>query len=454
MGARVGRPRLLPRRGAVRSGAVLHRDPAAERHRTPARGSRPRPHDRGHADPARADAGVRGALGPRHGSRRHRHAGRGGARAAQGGHRSSRHRPGGVRRTRVGVEGTVRRRDRRPDQADGSVPGLVARAVHHGRGALAGRTGGVRPLVRGRPDLSGRTAGQLVPDRPNRAIRLRGRARGHRGRARHVPVRAVGRVGLDRVRHDPRRDDAGRHRDRGASERRAVRPPDRHDRASSVRRPGHPDRRGRRDRPGVRDGRREGHAGARPRRLRHRAACRPAAHEHLPRGRDDQRERGRGVLRARALRRADRGARGAGEARPGRRGDPAVRALGRTLLSLSQRDRAVDRRPAVVRRRGSPARAGEGCGPRRPDRVLARTVAAGLRVVARQPARLEHLPAAVVGTSHPGVVLPGRPRHRLAGRPRRVRHVRVPRTPITTARRRRSSSVPAASCGCTPTTRT
>ena len=97
------------------------------------------------------------------------------------------------------------------------------------------------------------------------------------------------------------------------------------------------------------------------------------------RGRDDQRERGRGVLRARALRRADRGARGAGEARPDRRGDPAVRPLRRPLLPLSQRDRAVDRRPAVVRRGRSPARSGEGGGPRRPHRVLARTVAAGVR---------------------------------------------------------------------------
>ena len=89
--------------------------------------------------------------------------------------------------------------------------------------------------------------------------------------------------GVDRLRDHARRDDARRHRDRGASRRRAVRAPDRQDRSSSVRRPRDPDRRGRRDRPGVRDRRREGHAGARPGRLRDRAAGRAAAHEHLPR---------------------------------------------------------------------------------------------------------------------------------------------------------------------------
>ena len=65
------------------------------------------------------------------------------------------------------------------------------------------------------------------------------------------------------------------------------------DRHASVRRARDPDRRRRRDRPGVRDRRREGHAGARPDRLRHRAADRAAAHEHLQRRRDRQRERGR-----------------------------------------------------------------------------------------------------------------------------------------------------------------
>ena len=145
--------------------------------------------------------------------------------------------------------------------------------------------------------------------------------------------------------------------------------------SSSVRRAGDPDRRGPRDRPGVRDRRREGHARARPDRLRDRAAGRAAAHEHLPRGRDDQRERGRGVLRARAVRRADRGAGGAGEARSDRRGDPTVRPLGGALLSVPQRDRAVDRGPAVVRRRRPVARSREGCRARRSHHVLARSVA-------------------------------------------------------------------------------
>ena len=140
-------------------------------------------------------------------------------------------------------------------------------------------------------------------------------------------------------------------------------------------------------------------------------------------GRDDQRERGRGVLRARALRRADRGAGSTGEARPDRRGDPPVRPLRGPLLPLPQRGRALDRGPAVVRRRRSVARAGEGGNARRPDHVLARTVAAGVRRLAGQPPGLEHLPAALVGPPDPGVVLPGRPRDRRPGGSRRLRHV-------------------------------
>ncbi len=128
--------------------------------------------------------------------------------------------------------------------------------------------------------------------------------------------------GSDRGRHHTSGDHARRHGDRGAPRRRTVRTARGEDRHASVRRAPDPDRRRRRDRSRVRDRSREGHAGARPDRLRHRAAGRPAADQHLQRRRDRQRERGGGVLRARTLRRAHRGPRGAGEARPDRRRRP------------------------------------------------------------------------------------------------------------------------------------
>ena len=140
----VDRARLLPRAGAERQAPVLHRDPAAQRDRAPARGPRARTHDRGHADPPRADAGLRGVLDPGDGPRGHRDAGGGGAAPARAGDRPSRARPRGVRRACLDLEGAVRRRDRRADQADGRLLRLGARAVHHGRGAVARGARGVR----------------------------------------------------------------------------------------------------------------------------------------------------------------------------------------------------------------------------------------------------------------------------------------------------------------------
>ena len=127
---------------------------------------------------------------PGHRSRRDRHAGRRRAEAPRGRHRAPRPGPRGLRRARLGVEGAVRRRDRRADQADGRLPRLDARAVHDGRGALAGRARRVRPAVRGRPDLPGRASRELVPDRPHGPQRLRGGARRGRRRARDVPLPA------------------------------------------------------------------------------------------------------------------------------------------------------------------------------------------------------------------------------------------------------------------------
>ena len=175
----------------------------------------------------------------------------------------------------------------------------------------------------------------------------------------------------------------------------------------------------------VRHGSGEGHAGARSHRLRHRAAHRPAAAEHPRRRGADQRARGGGVLRARAVRRTAGGPRGAREARSVRRRRAPLPALRGSLLPLPQRDRAVDVGAAVVRGGRGPEAPRDRGGARRADHVLAGAVAEGLRELDGGAARLEHLAAALVGPPDPGVVLPGRARH---GRPRgsrRVRHLRV-----------------------------
>ena len=103
---------------------------------------------------------------------------------------------------------------------------------------------------------------------------------------------------------------------------------------------------------------------------------------------------------------------------------------------MSQRDRAVVLRPAVVRRgRGDEAARDEVAlmGGSRSGRNAGR----GRRELDGRPARLVHLPAALVGASHPRVVLPGRdftvalegpaaPTRRLGGAragPRRPRHL-------------------------------
>ena len=146
--------------------------------------------------------------------------------------------------------------------------------------------------------------------------------------------------------------------------------------------------------------------------------------EHPGRGGADQRARRGGVLRARALRRPAGGPRGAREARSVRRRRTPLPALRGSLLPLPQRDRAVDVGAAVVRRGGGPEAPSDRGGARREDHVLARAVAEGLRELDGGPARLEHLAAALVGASHPGVVLPGRARHGGPRGSRRVRDVR------------------------------
>src|SRR5262249_13866437 len=118
------------------------------------------------------------------------------------------------------------------------------------------------------------------------------------------------------------------------------------------------------------------------------------------------------VPRARPLRGPDEGDRAPPRARPDRARGAAVPAFGRALLPLPQRDRAVAVGQAVVRRGGPAEGPGDRGGRGRADRVPSGTLEDGLPRVAPRAARLEHLPAAVVGPPHPGLVLPERARIR------------------------------------------
>ncbi len=240
----------------------------------------------------------------------------------EGGDRPARHRPRGVRRARVAVEGAVRRRDRRPDQADGrtrcdwsrerfTMDEGLSRAVREAfvRWYDEGLIYRGERLVNWCPtDQTGLSDSEVEHEDVD----------GELVTFRYPLSDGSGSIAVATTRVETMLGDTGIavHPERRAVHAAGRQRPSRH--PFDGRRD--PDRRRRGDRSRVRDRRGEGHARARPDRLRHRAADRSAADQHLQRGRHRQRERGGGVLRARALRRAHRGARGAREARPDRRG--------------------------------------------------------------------------------------------------------------------------------------
>ncbi len=111
----VDRLRHLSRQ-CERAGSVfLARHPAAERHRRAAHRAHARAHrDRRH-HPLASHARRQHALAARHRPRRHRHPDGGGAQARRRGPRPPRPRPRRVRKARLGVEGAVRRHHQAPD---------------------------------------------------------------------------------------------------------------------------------------------------------------------------------------------------------------------------------------------------------------------------------------------------------------------------------------------------
>ena len=170
---------------------------------------------------------------------------------------------------------------------------------------------------------------------------------------------------LGHGRHGAARDDARRHGDRRASRRRALHAARGGDGDPAAGRPPAADHRRPLREAGVRHGRAEDHARARPERLRDRPRARARGDRRHRRGRPHERG-GR-----RALRRPDRarGARGGGggAARGGRgRAHGAVHARRPVLAPLRRADRAADLAAVVHARWTQLARAGDRRGARRP----------------------------------------------------------------------------------------
>ena len=134
-------------------------------------------------------------------------------------------------------------------------------------------------------DLQGQAAGQLGPEAADRDLRPRSAAGRGQGPslAHQLSDRGHSRTTLHHRRDHAAGDDAGRHRGRGASGRRALQASDRQARDPAAGRPAHPDRRRRLRRSGEGHRRGEDHAGARLQRFRGRQAARPAAGQHARR---------------------------------------------------------------------------------------------------------------------------------------------------------------------------
>ncbi len=191
------------------------------------------------------------------------------------------------------MEGRVGRADHQSAEAARRVLRLVARALHHGRGALARRAQGVRRSLSRRVDLQGQASGQLGPEAAHRHLRSRSRAGGDEGSplasalsAGRSRLRCQRSVDLHRGRHHAARDHARRHRRRRVSRRRALQAAGRQARDPATGRPPHSDHCRRILRPGEGLWRSEDDACARLQRFRGRQASR-ASHDQRaePRGR-------------------------------------------------------------------------------------------------------------------------------------------------------------------------
>ena len=159
------------------SATVLRRHSAAERHRQSAYGPRAQQHAPGYSMPLLAHERPRRAVAAGRGPCRHRHA-NGGRTHAHGAAGAGPARLGtqGVRRTRLGVEGRIGRRDRGSAQAPRRLLRLEPRAVYARRRPVPRGRQGVRSALSRGARLQGQAPRQLGSQVPDRDLGPRGRA--------------------------------------------------------------------------------------------------------------------------------------------------------------------------------------------------------------------------------------------------------------------------------------
>ena len=210
----LGEERLVRTPG--RRHALLHHDPAAQRHRHPAHGARIQQHGDGLTDSVPPYAGTRHPVAAGHRPCRHRHPDGGRAPARGRGQEPARSRPRRLHRAGLGLEGALRRQHHPAATTSGGLARLGPRTLHHGRRVVAGGDRGVHPPLRRWPDLPWQAPGQLGSGAAHRGLRPRG---GEPGRERPPVAHALStqrRQGFCRRRHHPPRDHARRHRRRRA----------------------------------------------------------------------------------------------------------------------------------------------------------------------------------------------------------------------------------------------
>ena len=265
-----------------------------------------------HPGPPPPHAGLRRAVAAGHGPRLDRRARARREGAGGRGHEPPRARPRGVPRAHVGVEGRARRRDPGADAPARRQRRLDARALHHGRGQAPRRPHHVQAAVRRRPDLPRRAAGQLVARAAHRAVGLEVEHKEVDGEL--VSIRygdGDDAIVVATTRVETMLGDTAV----------AVHPDDERYRHLVGRRSGCPV--GRRipiladdaRRPGVRYRRGQGHAGARPQRLRDRPPARPADADDHGRARGHHGARSPSSTEWTGSRRAGRSARRSGAGR-------------------------------------------------------------------------------------------------------------------------------------------
>ena len=214
-----GRVRLrTPRRSGPERRPLFDRHSAAQRYGQPPHGACAQQHAPGHPDPLRPDEGPGRALAA--GNRPCGNRDADGCRAPAGGRGKDppRSRTRGVHRACLGLEGGIGRHDHGPVTPARRVLRLESRALHHGRGPVAGRPHGFRQALQGRPDLSRQTPGQLGSQASHGDFGPRSRTTRDQGQAlvHRLSGRRGGRAN-DHRRDDPAGDDARRHRGRGPS---------------------------------------------------------------------------------------------------------------------------------------------------------------------------------------------------------------------------------------------